>query len=491
MKVTIVLRKDKQNKYGLSPLIIQISDGKDLARISTGITASPKDYDEKKQSLKSSYPNFAETNTKLTQIKFNISNAMWHYNEIINLTRFKPQSGTKTEIFKLIFEGFINNENMEALKEAIVTKFNNKKRPNQVYISRNIDVKKLAKIKDIVSKIGNDETDNEIDQILQLQSPIKSKEGIDKIKQKKLEDEFLDVWKKYEHYSTLKHRESTYSRIPNNLTKLQAFVKNKQIHLTFESMTEEFGMQFKNYLETIDYNYITKKKGQSEGTVHNIIKSVSTFMNWATKNKFHSNMDFKNWDTKKPTTDLFYLKEEQLVALKNMELKVGSSYDVSRDLFLFSCYTGMRYSDLENWNTSNIKDDVIRFKSVKTQKNCVVGISPVIQSILKKYTNNLPIHSNQKLNKNIKELLKKLDLDYEVQKKMRYGKNEQITEKHFSDVITFHSGRRTFINLMISKGVSIAHLSSMTGNTVNSLMVYYKNDASEIKRVIEGIQFVE
>ncbi len=44
---------------------------------------------------------------------------------------------------------------------------------------------------------------------------------------------------------------------------------------------------------------------------------------------------------------------------------------------------------------------------------------------------------------------------------------------------------------MISKGVIIVHLSTMTGNNLNSLMVYYKNDAAEIKRVIDDIKFKE
>lgn len=494
MKISLILRKDKKNKHGLSPLIIQISDGKYLNRISTGFSSLDNDFDEKKQLFKTSYPNSSESNSKLNNIKYNIEVALLHYNEIVSLTRFKPIQGCKPEIFKLIYDEVIKSNNIEPIKEAIVSKYNtlgSAKKPNQLYIPRNLDVKKLAKLKDIAYKISLDETNDEIDQILQLEVPIHQKEPLDKLKEKKLEKEFKAAWNKYEEFSKLKHKESTYSRIPNNLKKLEGFCKYKNLPLTFEVMNDEFGMYFKNYLETEDYNYIKDKKGQSDGTVHNIMKSISTFLNWAVKNKFHTNMSFKNWDTRKPTTDLHYLNENQLVALKNLSLKQGSSYDVSRDLFLFSCYTGMRYSDIENWKATNIKDDVIKFKSVKTQKNCIVGISPVVRSILSKYSNKLPVQANQKINYNIKEILYILEFNYDVQKKMRYGKIEEITELPFSKVITFHSGRRTFINLMLSKGVGIAHLSTMTGNTLNSLMVYYKNDPTEIRRIVENINFME
>jgi hypothetical protein len=56
------------------------------------------------------------------------------------------------------------------------------------------------------------------------------------------------------------------------------------------------------------------------------------------------------------------------------------------------------------------------------------------------------------------------------------------------DAITVHSAKRSFINLMISKKVQIAHLSSMIGNEVKSLMVYYKSDITEIKKVMEAIE---
>lgn len=494
MKVTIVLRKDKKNKHGISPLVIQISDGRDLIRVSTGLSSLEKDYDEKKQLFKSSYPNASEVNIKLNDIKYKLDVTLLHFNEIISLTKFKPIQGTKPEIFKLIYNEVISNNNIEPIKEAIVSKYNtigSKNKLNQIHISRNMDVKKLAKIKDIAYKISVDQIDEEIDQILQLEVPATQKEPLDKLLQRKHEKEFIDAWNKYESFSKLKHKESTYSRIPNNLKKLQGFCKHKKLPLTFEAMNDEFGMYFKNYLETEDFNYIKNNKGQSEGTVHNIMKSISTFLNWAVKNKFHTNMSFKNWDTRKPTTDLYYLSETQLVALKNLDLRQGGSLDVSRDLFLFSCYTGMRYSDIENWKATNIKDDVIKFKSVKTQKNCIVGISPVVRGILSKYSNKLPVQANQKINYNIKEILELLEFNYDVQKKMRYGKIEEITELPFSKVITFHSGRRTFINLMLSKGVGIAHLSTMTGNTLNSLMVYYKNDPTEIRRIVENINFME
>ena len=47
---------------------------------------------------------------------------------------------------------------------------------------------------------------------------------------------------------------------------------------------------------------LTKEKGVSNGTVHNIQKSISAFLNWAHTNSYHENLDFKKWDTKKPKT---------------------------------------------------------------------------------------------------------------------------------------------------------------------------------------------
>ena len=75
-----------------------------------------------------------------------------------------------------------------------------------------------------------------------------------------------------------------------------------------------------------------------------------------------------------------------------------------------------------------------------------------------------------------------------VNRTIAKGTSDIVKSIPLCDAITVHSAKRSFINLMISKKVQIAHLSSMIGNDVSSLMVYYKNDIGEMKRLMDEIQ---
>jgi hypothetical protein len=51
MTVKIALRKDKINTHGLCPLVIQISEGKDLSRIPLGFSLKADEFDAQSQTV--------------------------------------------------------------------------------------------------------------------------------------------------------------------------------------------------------------------------------------------------------------------------------------------------------------------------------------------------------------------------------------------------------------------------------------------------------
>jgi len=189
---------------------------------------------------------------------------------------------------------------------------------------------------------------------------------------------------------------------------------------------------------------------------------------------------------------LQYLSEPQLKELRNFKLPEGSSFDKTRDLWLFSAYSGMRCGDIQKWLPSHVTSEgVIKYKSEKTKKNCAVGLNDVTRSILKKYDGSLPKQNSALINKNIKEVLRKMKYDnIMVNRVVSIGTKDITHVIPLSDAITMHSAKRSFINLMISKNTQIAHLGTMIGNDVKSLMVYYKDDTSQIKKVMDEIAFI-
>jgi len=113
----------------------------------------------------------------------------------------------------------------------------------------------------------------------------------------------------------------------------------------------------------------------------------------------------------------------------------------------------------------------------------------VTMKILKKYNNHLPKQNSVLINKNIKKILAQMGFDkINVNRIIAKGTEDVVKTMSLAEAITVHSAKRSFINLMITKKVQVAHLSTMIGNEVKSLMVYYKDDTSEMKKVMNELK---
>lgn len=498
MDAKITLRKDKKNKNNEYPVIIQLSEKKEVARISLGINAKIEDFDFKNQKIKKINRQTAPLNDLIAQAKRIIELTEHHYKDIILHTRAQIKTGSEIEMFKKLYEkirvGLEKDENygvdlphgnteIEYEKDALVYEFDTTKRvkPINIRVSPKTTPENVVKIKRLANAITNNQTSEEIDDWLNKRDATKSHAPLVTSTFKKKVIEYLE-------YSKYEKKESTESRLRGHFKTLDEFAKHKGITLTFDSFDEQFGLDFKYYLEKNHKNRVHKRTGVSVGTVHNIQKNISAFLNWAHKKDYHQNLRFKKWKTFKPKTDLQYLTEDQMVKLRKYDLPENSSESRSRDLWLFMAYTGMRVSDMKKFKKSNVDDRVIKFVSQKANKACTVPLNAVTEQILIKYNYELPVQAESKILTNIKEILKKVGFTNIINRTIQYGKKHEINEMPLCDAINNHSARRSFINLMITKGVEVFQLSSMTGNTVPNLMVYYKTNE---KQLVESLAKID
>jgi len=129
-----------------------------------------------------------------------------------------------------------------------------------------------------------------------------------------------------------------------------------------------------------------------------------------------------------------------------------------RDIFLFSCFTGLAYIDVKNLTKSHISLGIDGEKWIfthrqKTESASKIPILPVTQMIVDKYSEHpqclnenrlLPILSNQKMNSYLKEIAGICEINKEL---------------------TFHIARHTFATTVtLSNGVPIESVSKMLGH---------------------------
>lgn len=167
-----------------------------------------------------------------------------------------------------------------------------------------------------------------------------------------------------------------------------------------------------------------------------------------------------------------YLIREEVRRIENAVIPDVSINKV-RDCFIFCCYTGLAYADLEafDWRKDVIKCEgkyVIRDTRVKTDiPYNITLLSPALE-ILKKYDYTLPVMSNQQYNLRLKVVA-------------HYAK--------LNKPLTSHMARHTFATWALSEGIRIENVSKMLGHTnIKTTQIYA---AILQKDIEESFDFLE
>lgn len=212
-------------------------------------------------------------------------------------------------------------------------------------------------------------------------------------------------------------------------------------------------------------------KGLNTQTTAKYLGTFKMFLNWAFKNKYSKNLEFKDFEIKhQPRTIKAVLNETDLDKIRNYQSKEKKYLNNVRDLLILSCLTGLRYSDYSSIKSEHlIKDETGDYSLLMMQKktNDYVEIplnNEALQIVRKLLTNEIHPISNQKMNVYAKELCKlaKINEPFEV---IQYKGNLRRTKsipKH--DLITTHTGRRTFATNLLLKGVPAEIVMEFTGH---------------------------
>ena len=163
-----------------------------------------------------------------------------------------------------------------------------------------------------------------------------------------------------------------------------------------------------------------------------------------------------------------FLSEEDLNKLMNKKFVVDR-LDLVRDIFVFSCFTGLSYIDITTLSKNNISkgidgNDWIVTDRKKTGTESRIILLPKAREIIDKYKDHpmvedkgtlLPIYSNQKMNGYLKEIADLTGIDFNL---------------------TFHLARHTFATTVtLQNGVSIETVSAMLGHkNIRTTQIYAK-----------------
>jgi integrase len=268
---------------------------------------------------------------------------------------------------------------------------------------------------------------------------------------------------------------------------LQDFEKSKGVTVAFSNINTAFLQSFWTYLTARTRK---EKDGKTVKALNNItiakqLSTLKTFLKYARSHKIDVPLDYIEWRSKvKPVPlEVISLTLSEFHKLQEVDLSANPAYDRVRDVFLFSCQSGLRYSDLK-FERSNIEGDYIRMRSKKTGDLIEIPITPGMRNILEKYKlnkNPLPVISNQKSNKYLEEVCKIAGFDEKKQIVRKYGNQIVKKEYHRYELLRFHSGRKSFVSLASEAGMSAHDIKAITGHKDERTFSRYLNIEPERK----------
>lgn len=265
----------------------------------------------------------------------------------------------------------------------------------------------------------------------------------------------------------------TYKRIKTLRDKLKRFEQFYPGSIDPKNFTEE---QFESFVSWLRQN---EKLG--DNTIATKIATLRNFLKDENpKRAYHFIKTRQIYD------NVIYLHLDELEVIRNAKLK--GYLDKTRDLFLIGCLTGLRHSDYGKLSNAIVKSNIIEIMQQKTREKAFVPCTEELKSILGKYGGVVPVISNQKMNKYLKELFKKLELNRQIViYKRRNGKPEQSTVP-LCDVITTHVARKTFIMTLLTSKVDQKLVMEMSGHKDYATFKHYvtisEEHLSEAARII-------
>jgi site-specific recombinase XerD len=243
----------------------------------------------------------------------------------------------------------------------------------------------------------------------------------------------------------------TYERYLTSKRHTSAFLK-------WKLKVSDLNVNELNYEFITDYEFWLKSvRNCDHNTSMKYLSNFKKIVNICLKNGWLQRNPFIGYKMTKREVERPYLTLEELSRI-SAKTFIAPRINQVRDIFLFSCYTGLAYADVKKLSRSEIAvgidgDKWIFTNRQKTESATRVPLLPPAQEILDRYANHpqcinegrlLPVLSNQKMNGYLKEIADMCD----IIKKM-----------------TTHTARHTFATTVtLTNGVPIETVSKMLGH---------------------------
>ena len=267
----------------------------------------------------------------------------------------------------------------------------------------------------------------------------------------KKEDNVINAFKRYlnqlEKLIGKDIKKGTYAKFDYTKQFVEDFIRFKfgQKDITLKKLDLQFLREFEFYLKT--------ERNLAQITINKVIQRFRKPIKIAISEGFLDKDPFLMYKSKTVKKEIIFLSPEELQSLEKRDF-IQPKLRLVKDLFIFSCYTGLAYNEISKLESKHINrgfDDNlwIHMTREKTSKPFSIPLLPKAIEILSSYQNDVklifPKISNQKYNSYLKEIADVVAID----------KN-----------LTTHTARRTFAStVLLYNDVPMEVVSELLGHS--------------------------
>ncbi|MDB4107027.1 tyrosine-type recombinase/integrase [Bacteroidia bacterium] len=275
---------------------------------------------------------------------------------------------------------------------------------------------------------------------------------------------------------------------------IQNFDQEREEITTFENISMDWYYSFNDYLN--DRDYTPNYKGK-------LIKNIKAVMNLGLEEGYSINTVHKNEDFKKEgeATHKVYLNEAEIEHLFEFDFSNDNELTIARDWLVLGCTTSLRISDQKRINkdciittivdtyNKGIRTDIekkfIRIVTTKTKKEVDIPLNEQPLAILEKHNYDLPKLYDQKYNKLVKKVCEIAGINGIEKFTKKEGNKEVKYEVPKYELISSHTGRRSYATNLYKQGFPTISIMAITGHSkVKDFENYIVLDANEHAKVL-------
>ena len=265
---------------------------------------------------------------------------------------------------------------------------------------------------------------------------------------------------------------ATYLKYEVTRNHLAAFVAQtfSKEDIALDKIDHRFICDFELYLRTV--------ATCGANTTAKFMQFFKRIVILALNNNYISKNPFIHYQIRLQQVDREFLTMEELTAIMKAKFTVRR-LEIIRDLFVFSCWTGLAYIDLKNLRRQHLYRSTdghlwIRINRQKSKEMSAIRLMDVANLLLEKYNDSkseylLPVPSNQKTNAYLKEVA-------------------DICGIHKN--ITFHMARHSCATtIALSHGMPVESLAKMLGHSnIKTTQIYAKITDHKLNKDMEELE---